>query len=266
MRTTQYFEMIGNRAIYHDGWMAASRSGLLPWIYSNQPPPDPNGQPWELYHLSLDYSEAENLASGNPAKLFELEKIFDSEAKRNNVYPLDPRWGGRQARPGGKHFVYYARTGHLFVSLTPAYENHSHTITAWVDIPRDGGDGVLMADGGDAGGFSLYIKDGKPAYTYNYFQQRITTIAAADVLPPGPAKITLQFAYDGNGVGKGATITLLVNDKPAATARLPETVRTAFSFEETFDIGEDTASAVGPYQSPFPFTGSIEHIDLDIGP
>ena len=200
------------------------------------------------------------------AKVAELEKIFDSEAIRNNVYPLDPRWAGRQPRPQGKHFVYYARTGHLFVSLTPAYENHSHTITAWVDIPRDGGDGVLMADGGDAGGFSLYIKDGKPAYTYNYFQQRTTTIAAPEPLPPGPAKITLQFAYDGNGAGKGATVTLLVNDKPAATARLPETVRTAFSFEETFDIGEDTASPVGPYQSPFPFTGTIEHIDLDIGP
>jgi arylsulfatase len=123
-----------------------------------------------------------------------------------------------------------------------------------------------MADGGEEGGFSLYIKDGKPAYTYNYFKRQITTIASPEALPPGPAKITLQLAYDGNGAGKSATITLFVNDKPAASARLPETVRTAFSFEETFDIGEDSASPVGPYQSPFPFAGRIEHIDLDIGP
>jgi arylsulfatase len=266
LRTTQYFEMLGNRAIYHDGWMAASRSGLLPWIYSNQPPPDLSKQPWELYHLSVDYSEADNVAAGNPDQLSQLQQLFDSEAKRNNVYPLDPRWAGRQPRPGAKHFVYYAPTGHLFVSLTPVYENHSHTITAWVNIPSGGGDGVLMADGGEGGGFSLYIKDGKPAYTYNYFRRQITTIVGPQVLPPGPAKIALQFAYDGDGAGKGATVTLLVNDKAAASARIPETVRTAFSFEETFDIGEDSASPAGPYQSPFPFTGHIEHIDLDIGP
>ena len=266
LRATQYFEMLGNRAIYHDGWMAASRSGLLPWIYTNQPPPDPNRQPWELYHLSADYSEADNIAAANPAKLAQLEQLFDSEARRNNVYPLDPRFGGRQPRPSGRHFVYYAPTGHLFLSLTPVYENHSHTITAWVDIPPHGGDGVLISDGGEAGGFSLYIKDGRPAYTYNYFQRRVTTIQAPDPLPPGPARITLQFHCDGGGPGRGATVSLLVNNRPAAQARLPETVRTAFSFEETFDIGQDTASPVGPYRSPFPFTGSIRHIDLDIAP
>lgn len=265
-RTTQYFEMLGNRAIYSDGWMAASTSGLLPWVYTNQPPPDPNGRPWQLYDLRKDYSEADNVASKNPARVSELALIFDAQAKRNNVYPLDPRFGGRQPRPEGKHFTYYTGTGHLYLSLTPEYENHSHTITAYVDVPKGGANGVLMADGAEGGGFSLYLKDGRPTYTYNYFKRRITTLSSPQPLPPGHAKVTLKLAYDGNGLGKGANITLLVDDKQVATARLPETVRTAFSFEDTFDIGEDSASPVGNYPSPFPFTGTIEHIDLDIMP
>ena len=266
LRTTQYFEMLGNRAIYHDGWMASSRSGLLPWVYTSEPPADPNRQPWELYHLSQDYSEATNVAAANPAKVAELASEFDTEAKKNQVYPLDPRFGGRQARPEGKHFRYYSGTGHLYLSLTPQYENHSHTITAYLDIPNGGANGVLMADGAEGGGFSLLLQNGKPTYIYNYFKQRVTTVASPVPLPPGPAKITLQFSYDGNGLGKGASIRLLVNDEPVAKARLPETVRSAFSYEDTFDIGEDTASPVGDYQSPFPFTGIIDHIDLDIAP
>ena len=265
-RTTQYFEMLGNRAIYHDGWMAASRSGLLPWVYTNQPPPDPNRQPWELYHLSEDYSEADDVAAKNPDKVAELAVLFDAEAKQNRVYPLDPRFGGRQARPEGNHFRYYTGTGHLYLSLTPAYENKSHKITAYVTVPNGKSNGVLMADGGEGGGFSLYLKDGRPTYTYNYFKRRITTIASPAPLPPGPAKITLELNYDGGGVGKGANITLLVNDKTVAKQRLPETVRMAFAFEDTFDIGEDSASPAGDYESPFPFNGTIQHIDLDIEP
>ncbi len=263
-RSTQYFEMLGNRAIYHDGWMAASRSGLLPWIYTTQPPADPNKQPWELYDLSKDYSEANDVAAQNPGKIAELAQLFDAEARQNNVFPLDPRFGGRQPRPTGSHFTYYTGTGHLYLSLTPPYENRSHTITAEVEIPQQGANGVLMADGSSAGGFSLYLKDGRPTYTYNYFRRRVTTIAAPNALPPGKAKITVDFRYDGGGVGKGATVTLLVNDKAVASERIPATVRNAFSFEDTLDIGEDSASPVGDYESPFPFTGTIRHIDLDL--
>ncbi|SEG70070.1 arylsulfatase [Bryocella elongata] len=266
LRTTQYFEMLGNRAIYHDGWMAASRSGSLPWVYSSEPPADPNKLPWELYHLSEDYSEADNVAAEHPEKVTELAKVFDEQARENNVYPIDPRFGGRQPRPEGHHFTYYTGTGHLYLSLTPAYENHSHTITAYVDIPKGGANGVLMADGGEGGGFSLFLKDGKPSYTYNYFKRKITTVSAQDALPPGPAKITLRFVEASKSVGGPADVVLEVNDKRVASAHLPDTVRVAFSFEETFDVGEDSASAVGPYESPFPFTGTIDHIDLDVEP
>lgn len=265
-RSTQYFEMLGNRAIYQDGWMAASRSGLLPWVYTTQPPPDPNKQPWELYHLSTDYSEARDVAAANPAKVAEMGRTFDAEAKRNQVYPLDPQFGGRQARPQGHHFRYYTGTGHLYLSLTPAYENHSHTITAYVTIPAGGANGVLMADGGEGGGFSLFLTDGRPSYTYNFFKRWSTTIAAPEALPPGPAKVTVRFVDAGKGPGGPAEVTLLVNDRVVGSAHLRETVRMAFSFEETFDVGEDSASAVGDYESPFPFTGTIGHIDLDIEP
>jgi arylsulfatase len=262
-RTTQYFEMIGNRAIYHEGWIAASRSGLLPWIYSTAPEAMMQ-QPWELYHLDTDFSEAYDLAKQDPTRLTQLRQLFDSEAKKNHVYPLDPRIAGRQERPSSKHFTFYSRSGHLYVSLTPQYENHSHTITAHIDIPKQGANGVLIADGADSGGFSLFIKDGRPTYTYNYFQRNITTITSPDPLPPGPTIVSLQFTYDGGGLGKGALVTLYVNDRPVAKARIDHTVPIAFSFEDTFDIGEDSASAVGDYESPFPFTGIIDHINFDI--
>jgi hypothetical protein len=195
-----------------------------------------------------------------------MQSLFDEQARANQVYPLDPRFGGRQPRPEGSHFTYYTGTGHLYLSLTPQYENHSHTITASIDVPEHGANGVLLADGGIGGGFSLFLKDGKPTYTYNYFQQQITTLAASDALPPGPAKIVLKFAYDGGGRGKGAVATLLVNDRAVGEARIPNTAPNAFSFEDTFDVGEDSASPVGDYQSPFPFTGTIHRINLDIAP
>jgi arylsulfatase len=221
-------------------------------------------QPWELYHLDADFSAADDHAHQNPAKLPQLQQLFDTEAKKNNVYPLDPRVAGRQERSSGKHFTYYVPTGHLYISLAPQFENHSHTITARVDIPKEGANGVLLADGAESGGFSLFLKDSKPTYTYNYFQRNITTIASPDPLPPGPATIRLQFDYDGGGIGKGALVTLYVNDHPVARSRIDHTVANAFSFEDTFDIGEDSASPVGDYQSPFPFTGTIQRIDLDI--
>jgi arylsulfatase len=150
--------------------------------------------------------------------------------------------------------------------MTPPYENRSHTITAYVDVPKAGAGGVLMADGGIGGGFSLFLKDGKPSYTYNFFGRRVTTVAAKDALPPGPAKIVLKFAYDGGGRGKGAVATLFVNDSQVGQARLPETVSFAFAFEDTFDIGEDSASPVGDYQSPFPVTGKLDRVELELGP
>src|SRR5262249_17826925 len=126
--------------------------------------------------------------------------------------------------------------------------------------------GVLVAEGGEASGYSLYIENGHPAYTYNYFRRERTTIVAKDPLPPGNATIELRFFYDGGGLGKGANVTLLVNGKEAGNARIDHTVPRAYSFEETFAVGEDSATPVGPYQSPFPFTGTLQKLELHSDP
>jgi arylsulfatase len=263
--TTQYSEMHGNRSIYSDGWMAAQRSGLLPWAYTFTT--GIGSQPWELYNLNADYSEAHNLATANPAKLQELETLFDTEAKKNQVYPIDPRIAGRQhpnpPPPGGRSFyTFYPGASQLYDSSAPGTRNRTHTYTAYVDIPPGGADGVLVAEGGTASGYSLYIRNGRPSYTYNYFRKEVTTIAAPDPLPPGRSVIELHFDYAGGGLGKAATVTLSVNGKQAAQARLEHTVPRAYSFEETFDVGEDSATPVGPYKAPFPFTGTLERLEL----
>lgn len=262
---TQYYEMHGNRSIYSDGWIATQRSGLLPWAYTFTS--GIGTQPWELYNLTTDYSEAHDLAAQNPARLNQLESLFDLEATKNHVYPIDSRIAGRQhlnpPPPGGRSFyTFYPGATELYDALAPGTRNRTHTFTAYVDVPAGGADGVLVAEGSSAAGYSLYVKDGRPSYTYNYFRREVTTIAAKDPLPPGKSIIELHFDYEGGGLGKAATVTLTVNGKQAAQAHLEHTVPRAYSFEETFDVGEDSASPVGPYQAPFRFTGTLERLEL----
>lgn len=263
----QYSEMHGNRSMYLNGWVAAQRTGLLPWAYAynaNNPQP-----PWELYDLSRDYSQANDLAGTHPQKLEQLKTLFNVEARRNKVFPIDPRVAGRQhpnpPPPGGRPFyTFYPGATHLYDALAPGTRNRTHTFTAYVNIPSesDSRDGVIVAEGGVSAGYSLYIKNGRPSYTYNYFRRDVTTIAAKDQLPVGKSVIELRFVYDGGGQGKGATITLIVNGKKAAEARLARTVPRAYSFEEAFGVGQDTASPVGSYESPFPFRGILERLEL----
>jgi arylsulfatase A-like enzyme len=264
-RTRQHFEMHGNRALYSGGWVAAQRTGLLPWAYTFGAREAAPG--WELYDLDHDYSEANDLARAHPEKLEELKEAFEEEAARNHVYPIDPRVSGRQhpnpPPPGGRAFyTFYPGATHLYSSLAPATRNRTHTFTAYVDVPAGGADGVLVAEGGTASGYALYVKDGRPGYTYNYFRREVTTLAAPDRLAPGRSVIGVHFAYDGPGAGASATVTLSVNGVKADEARLAHTVPRAYSFEETFDVGEDTASAVGPYAAPFRFAGTLERLEL----
>jgi arylsulfatase A-like enzyme len=264
-RVSQYFEMHGNRAMYSGGWIAAQRTGLLPWAYTLDPAQTPPA--WELYDLEHDYSEANDLAGARPDKVEELKALFDREAVRNNVYPLDSRVSGRQhpnpPPPGGRAFyTFYPGVTHLFDALAPATRNRTHTFTAYVEIPAGGADGVLVAEGGTASGYSLYIKDGRPAYTYNYFRRDVTTIAAHAPLPRGASVIGLHFEYLGPGAGGPAVITLTVNGTKVGEARLAHTVPRVYTYDETFDVGMDTASPVGPYAAPFPFTGTLQRLEL----
>ncbi len=266
--TQQYFEMHGNRAIYDAGWVAVQRSGLLAWTSTPADAPPPA---WELYDLTHDYSEAYNLAAEQPGKLEALKKTFDETAARNKVFPIDRRFAERvhpnPPPPGGRDFyTFYAGTTHLFDATAPGTRNRTHTLTAFVDVPAGGAEGVLVADGGAGSGYSLYIKDGRPAYTYNYFRRDVTTIIAPEPLRPGKSRIDLRFAYDGGGEGKGATITLSVNGTKAGEARLARTVPRIYTYDETFDVGEDSATAVGPYTAPFPFTGTLERVELRAAP
>ena len=263
-RTTQYFEMLGNRAIYRDGWIAAARSGVLPWVYTEKS--DLDSQPWELYDLTRDYSEANDLASRNPERVKELQSLFLEEARRNNVLPLDGRVAGRQHVNPGTHFIFYPGARRLYDALAPSFVNRSMTMKAELDMPVVGGDGVLAAVGGEAGGFSFFVNERRLTFTYNYFKRTVTTVASEHRLPAGPVTAELRFDYDGGGRGKGGTVSLYVNGVPEGRGALPQTVPAAFSFEEPFDVGEDSASAVGDYQSPFPFSGTLRRLIIDLGP
>jgi arylsulfatase len=261
--TRQYFEMHGNVAMYNSGWIAARRSGLLPWTTGT-----PSVQPlWELYDLNHDYAESNDLARVHPETLERLKKEFDHEAEKNKVLPIDSRFAGREHRnpppPGGRAFyTFYSGATHLFDATAPATRNRTHTFSAYVDVPAGGADGVLVAEGGLSAGYALFVKGGRPTYTYNYFRREVTTIAARDALPPGKSTIELLFAYDGGGEGKGATVTLIVNGVKAAEARLAHTAPRIYSYDETFDVGEDSASPVGDYVSPFRFAGTLERLEL----
>jgi arylsulfatase len=262
-RTEQYYEMHGNRSIYDRGWVAAKRSGLLPWA---SPVPTSQDPGWELYDLAHDYAEAHDLASSNPDKLEELKRKFDEVAAKNKVLPINPSFDRAHSNPpppGGRSlYTFYPGATQLFDATAPGTRNRTHTITAYIDVPSGSVNGVLVADGGSSSGYTLYLKDGRPSYTYNYFRRQVTTIAAPNPLPAGKARIDLRFAYDGGGEGKGATVTLSVNGRNVAEARLARTVPKIYSYDETFDVGEDTATPVGPYTAPFPFTATIEKIEL----
>jgi arylsulfatase len=271
-RTTQYFEMMANRAIYQDGWMAGARSGSLPWIRSGGAP-DFAAQPWELYHLADDYSEGRNLAQSNPDKLKELENLFQTEGNKYQVFPLDPRYAERydpKLRPslheGQTKFSFRPGAIRIPEGVAPNTKNTSHVITATVDMPKGGASGVLVAEGGPPGGWSLYVRNGKPAYAYNYFGMKLTTIASPEALPAGRSVIKFEFVYDGGGLGKGATGRLFINDRKVASGRIPQTEPVKFSVDETFDVGEDAGAPAADYESPFAFTGSIKQVDIDVAP
>jgi arylsulfatase len=269
---TQYFEMFGNRALYSDGWVATCRHGRLPW--ENAGSYDFSKDTWQLYDLAHDFSEANDMAAQNPGKLKQLQDLFWVEAKKYNVLPLDDRFIERadpSNRPslleGRTKFDYFPGLRRVPESSSPNVKNKSHTITVDVDMPKSGGDGVLVAAGGTVAGYALFIKEGKPVYDYNYFSVEHFKIAGKDRLTPGPHSIRFEFKYDGGGVGKGGTGSLFVDGKLAGTTHIGKTVPGRFSADETFDTGEDSGSAVSElYTAPFPFTGSIKRIQIDLKP
>jgi len=270
-RHTQYFEMLGNRAIYHDGWVAATTPPTPPWssVGGNVGVLD---YQWELYNVVDDFTEARNLAASEPAKLKELQDLFWVEAEKYNVLPIDNSKVERldvSNRPsltlGRKEFTYYDGMIRIPEGAAPDLKNRSFGISATVTIPEKGAEGVLMTQGGRFGGVGLYVKNDRPVFHYNVVGVARYTVAAEDKLTPGKHVITLDFNYDGGGLGKGGTATLAVDGKKVASDKLQRTIPFRISLDETLDIGEDTGTPVSEdYQVPFKFSGELKKVTIQI--
>ena len=271
--TTQYFEIAGSRALYHDGWLARTIH-RVPW--EPQPRATFDKDKWELYDTRKDFSLANDMAAKNPKKLKELQALFMKEAVKYNVLPLDDRSIERMdAGLAGRPDLMGARTSlTLYPGMTGMMENtflnvknRSMTITGEVDIPQGGANGVILAQGGRFGGWSLYLKDGKLAYAYNWVGLERYTVAAPDPLPAGKATIKVDFVYDGGGRGKGATAALLVDGKQVAKGRIAKTNAFIFSLDEGADVGMDEDTPVTEaYQAGVKsrFTGKINKVTVEV--
>jgi len=273
-RKTQYFEMFGNRAIYHDGWIAATTPPSPPWLMGLTQMPDVvNGYTWELYNLQEDYSECHDLAASNPAKLKELQELFLTEAKKYQVLPLDNSIVQRIAAPrpsataGRDLFTYSGVLSGLPPTSAPNPLTRSFTITADVDVPQGGGEGMINTLGGRFGGYGLYLLGGKPVFTYNLLSLERFRWEGPDALSPGKHTIVFDFTYDGPGFAKGGTGVLRLDGKDVATNRIPHTVPFLMTIDETFDVGIDTRSPVDDkdYQVPFAFTGKVDKLTVELG-
>jgi arylsulfatase len=273
--TTQYFEMFGNRAIYHDGWLARTIH-RAPWELDNLPPLTTDV--WDLYDVKNDFSLVNNLAAEQPGKLKELQALFMEEAEKYHVLPIDdrtiertnPALAGRPDVLGDRtSLTLYEGMQGMLENTFMNIKNQSSKITAELEIPEGGANGAILSQGGRFGGWSLYMKDGKPAYVYNFLGLERYTIAAPEALPAGPVTVTLDFVYDGGGVGKGGKATLLVNGKAVAEGRVEKTQPNIFSADETADVGLDNQTPVAEgigIGAETRFTGKINKVTLEVTP
>ena len=268
--TTQYFEMFCNRGIYHQGWTAVTRHSI-PWLLAENPPLAEDV--WELYGPD-DWTQANDLASEQPEKLEELHRLFLIEATKYNVLPLDdrraerfnPDLAGRPQLVRGKSQLLFGGMGRLTENSVVVLKNKSHAITAEIVVPEGGANGVIVAQGGAFGGFSLYAKDGKPAYCYNLFGLQQFKVYGEEAIPPGEHQVRVEFTYDGGGLGKGGTAMLYLDGNNVGEGRVDATVPMLFSADETTDVGSDSATPVsddyGPRDSEF--SGRVRWIQIDI--
>jgi arylsulfatase A-like enzyme len=270
---TQYFEMVCNRGIYHKGWTAVTRHGIPPWVVTG-PQPSLNDDVWELYDTTNDWSQAHDLAEQQPEKLAELRRLFDPEAARYNVFPLDDRKAER-ANPdlAGRPAVVHGTKQVLFPGMRRLQENSvintknkSHFVTAALDVPPSGAEGVIVAQGGNMGGWSLYAHQGRLKYFYNFLGILHFEVTATSALPTGAHQVRMEFAYDGGGIGKGGTVTLYVDGQRVGEGRVERTHALLFSMDETLEVGCDVGEPVSPDYGPQgnEFAGSVKWVQIDI--
>jgi len=278
---TQYFEMFANRAIYHDGWIAATTPPAAPWILGTAKLPDINDYKWELYHIAEDYSEYNDLAAKMPDKLKEMQALFLTEAAKYQVLPLDNSVLTRAVTPrpsavaGRDVLTYTGENAGISIGNAPSILDKDYTITAEVTVPPAKAEGMIVTLGGRFGGYGLYLLKGKPVFDYNLLDLRHYRWEGGvggrdwlgDGLKPGKHTIVFEFKYAGPGAGKGGTGVLTVDGKELARKTIPHTIPFLMAIDESFDIGSDTRTGVNEdYKLPFRFTGTINKLTFKLGP
>jgi arylsulfatase len=269
--TTQYFEMFVNRGIYHQGWTAVTRHSI-PWLLAAASTPY-DDDVWELYGPD-DWTQAHDLSKDNPEKLADLQRLFVLEASKYNVFPLDDRrverfnadLAGRPQLIRGNSQLLFGGMGRLTENSVVSVKNKSHSVTAEIVVPEGGASGVIVAQGGAFGGWSLYVMDGRPAYCYNLFGLQRFKVYGDTEVPAGEHQVRMEFAYDGGGLGKGGLVTLYVDGKQVGEERVEATQPMLFSADETTDVGSDSATPVSDDHGPkeTAFTGRVNWVQLDI--
>jgi arylsulfatase len=280
--TTQYFEMMGDHAIYHNGWIASTKVMRKPWDLAGTVSQDPASFPYELYDLSKDWTQDDNVAAKYPDKVKEMDKLFWDEAAKYQVLPLDASVATRVVSPrpnlaaGRTEFSWSGEITGTPNGDAPSILDASYTFTAEVDIPQGGAEGMIVTQGGRFGGYGFYVVKGKPVFLYNFFDVQRTRWEGPDALSPGKHTLEFDFKYDGlgmgtlafnnvSGIGRGGIGVLKVDGNEVARQSMEHTIPLIMQWDENFDIGADTGTPVSDdYQVPFRFTGTLERLTLKI--
>jgi arylsulfatase len=270
---TQYFEMFGNRGIYHKGWTAVTRH-KTPWLLVGEKTPAFDDDVWELYDTTTDWTQAKNLAKRMPEKLHELQRLWLIEATRYNVLPMDDDLSrrlnsdtaGRPQLITGTSQILFGGMGRLSENSVLNIKNKSHSVTAGIVVPASGAEGVIIAQGGNIGGWVLYAKGGKLKYCYNLLGIEYFYAESAAPLPAGDHQVRMEFRYTGGGLGKGGIATLFVDGARVGEGKVAATAAMIFSADDGCDVGRDTGSPVSPDYGPHgnAFTGRIKGVQLAI--
>jgi hypothetical protein len=270
----QYFEMFGNRGVYYKGWSAVTKH-RTPWVMTGGALPAFDDDLWELYDGASDYSQAHNLVAENPEMLAKLQRLWLIEATKYNVLPIDdrgaerlsPELAGRPTLIHGNSQMFFPGMGRLSENSVVSIKNKSFSVTAEVDVPSSGAEGVIIAQGGRFGGWSVYAKGGKAKFVYNVLGIQEFATEADQSIPPGTHQVRIEFAYDGGGLAKGGGVTLYYDGKSVGTGRVEATQPMIFSADETTDIGYESGTTVTPdYTAETSrFTGKINWVQIDLG-
>jgi arylsulfatase len=272
-RETQYFEMFGNRGLYHKGWTAVTRH-KTPWLLVGETVPPFDDDVWELYDTNTDWSQSKNLAREKPDMLHHLQRLWLIEATRYNVLPLDdrvaermnPDMAGRPVLIRGNTQILFGGMGRLSENSVINIKNKSHSVTAEIEVPPPGAEGVIIAQGGNIGGWSLYAKGGRLKYCYNLLGIHYFYAESDKPLPPGDHQVRMEFAYEGGGLGKGGTATLYVDGKKVGEGKVAGTAAGVFSADDGCDVGQDTGSPVSEDYGPRgnAFSGRVKGVQIAI--